>query len=116
MKIARVSAPEVLVRQPQDTRPLRMDCAKLLAGEVLAAVEAVRVWTAEYPGTPHAALDEEGELTLGTPEIDGAFVSIPCMGGTHGQYYYVELDLQLADDNNSIVGADGWLLVKDHDA
>lgn len=115
MKVARVSAPEVLVRQPQDTRPLRMNCTKLLAGETLADVAAVRVWRGEYPGTPHSAADP-AELVLGTPTIAGEFVSIPCAGGTHGQYYYIELDLVLDDDNDSVVGADGWLLVKDHDA
>lgn len=115
-KVARVSAEEVLVRQPQDTRPLLMDCVHVLGGVAIASVAAIRVWSGAYPTAPHGAASP-AELVLaaaGEALIIGSIVSVACSGGVHGTYYYLEIDV--VDANGDTLGVDGWLLVKDHDA
>lgn len=116
MKVARVSAEEVLVRQPQDTRPLLMDCVHVLGDLAIASVAAIRKWRGTYPSVPHLAANPE-ELVLAAAEeaeVIGSIVSVGCEGGAHGVHYYIEIDV--VDENGDQFGVDGWLLVKDHDA
>ena len=83
--------------------------------QALAGVSAVRAWRGEYPGAPRVEASP-AELTLGAASIEGDYVSIPCSGGDHGTYYYVEIDLVLDLDDDPILSVDGWLHVKDDDA
>lgn len=110
---ARVCAADVLVRQPQETHPLRMQVGKLLAGLTITSIAAVRKWVGNYPGTPHLTAEPE-ELTLGAATFASEYISIPCEGGAHGTYYYVEVDFVCSD--GATRGGDGWVHVKDHDS
>ncbi len=92
-----VTAPEVLVKQPGETRQFSMDFASILG-------------TSETISTASVSGDPSG-LTLGTPSISGTKVLFNIIGGTHAVRY--RLQVTITTSASATLVGDGVLRVKD---
>ena len=94
---AKVTAPEVLVKQPGETRQFSMDFSSLLAtGETLS--------TSDVTSSPSG-------LTLGSTSISSSTVLFTVASGTHGVRYRLEVTVTTSA-SATLVG-DGILRVQD---
>jgi len=94
---ARVTAPEVLVKQPGETRQFSMDFSSLLG-------------TSETISTSAVTVSPSG-LTTGSTSVSGSKVLFNIVGGTHGVRYRLEVTITTSA-SATLVG-DGILRVSD---
>ena len=94
---ASVTAPEVLVKQPGETRQFSMDFSSLLG-------------TSETISTSSVTASPDG-LTLGSTSVSGGKVLFNVAGGTHGIKHRLEVTVTTSA-SATLVG-DGILRVQD---
>jgi len=94
----------VLLKQPGETRKLRMDFASLLIGASIVSVDSV---AQESQGQVPASDD----VTLGTATFDGSYVLVPVSGGTDGERY--KITVIVTDSDGNVLEGDGMLYVRD---
>ena len=92
-----VTAPEVLVKQPGETRQFSMDFSNLLA-------------TSETIASPTVTSSPSG-LTIGSASVSGSKVQFNISGGTHAVRY--RLEVTVASSGGATLVGDGVLRVKD---
>ena len=94
---ANVTAPEVLIKQPGETRQFSMDFSSLLGSAETLSTSAV---TASPSG-----------LTLGVTSISGGTVLFSVAGGTHGVKYRIEVTVNTSA--SAVLIGDGILRIQD---
>lgn len=94
---ASVTAPEILVKQPGESRQFSMDFSSLLA-------------TSETISSPTVSSSPSG-LTLGSASVSGSKVLFNISGGTHQVKYRIEVTV--TSSGGSTLQGDGILKVLD---
>ena len=99
-----VTAPQILEKQPSETRTYSMLFNNLLAtGETISSITSV---TSELRG------GGTSDLTISGETISGTAINFSIAGGTHGKVYRIEV--KVVTSASETLEGDGILSVSDH--